>query len=352
MTFLRNCWYAAIWDQDLGFGVLVPRKIIGEPVVLYRTPAGTPVALSNICPHRFAPLHMGRLLPDGGVACGYHGLEFRQDGVCAVNPHDGNIPKTCRVRSYRVVAKDSMLWIWMGDAEPDLSQIPDFHFLDPTAGYDIVPRDQLRLECDYRLIMSNLLDLSHVSFLHDGILGNAETITAKIDVQVTDDTVEVRRDSYNAPPPKLFDLLFKNDGAPVDLWNSMRWNAPANLRNDAGVCAPGAARSDGAGILSAHLLTPESETSTLYFIAAARQKTSHRSDKPMEDIRSQLTELRRIAFELQDTPMIQAQQAMMKDYPELTQRPLHLAIDAAPNQAQAMLNRRIGKEQAAALASN
>lgn len=347
MAFLRNCWYAAMWEQDLPVGKMIARTLLGEPLVFYRNPTGAPVALVDICPHRFAPLHLGRLLPQGGVACGYHGLEFSDDGRCNHNPHEDRIPSSCRVRSYPVVARDSMLWIWMGDAAADPSLIPDYFFLDPANGFQVVPRDHLHMPVDYRLIIANLLDLSHVSFLHEGILGNTETAKAKIDVTTAPGRVEVSRFSRNVPPPEMFDLLFRADGERVDIWNSMLWQSPSNMRNDAGVCPPDGDRADGAGILSAHILTPETETSTFYFIAAARQKTRFVSPSAPEEIRAKLAELRRIAFEMQDAPMIKAQQQMIENYPHQTRRPAFLAIDAAPAQAQTMLKKQIEDEQAA-----
>jgi vanillate O-demethylase monooxygenase subunit len=126
----------------------------------------------------------------------------------------------------------------------------------------------------------------------------------------------------------------------------MLWQAPSNLRNNAGVCPPGGDRDEGAGILSAHILTPETQTSTYYFIAAARQKTRFVCPAPPDDVRARLAELRHLAFEMQDAPMIKAQQHLMEAYPRHTRRPTFLKIDAAPAQAHATLNKLVGEEDA------
>ncbi len=99
----------------------------------------------------------------------------------------------------------------MGDETPDPALIPDYHFLDPANDFAVVPRDHLHMRVDYRLIISNLLDLSHVSFLHDGILGNAQTAIADIEWKKAPDEVEVSRFSANVSPPEMFDLMFLND---------------------------------------------------------------------------------------------------------------------------------------------
>src|SRR4051795_5850477 len=79
-TYLRNAWYVAAWSDDLVDGQLLPRKIMHEPVVLYRKPDGKIAALEDRCPHRFAPLSMGKVVRDDVVQCPYHGLEFDATG--------------------------------------------------------------------------------------------------------------------------------------------------------------------------------------------------------------------------------------------------------------------------------
>ncbi len=56
--FLRNVWYMAAWAEEVGEGLL-SRRIAGRKLVLFRAADGTPVALEDRCPHRFAPLSLG-----------------------------------------------------------------------------------------------------------------------------------------------------------------------------------------------------------------------------------------------------------------------------------------------------
>ena len=86
-TYLRNAWYVAAWSDDLLDGQLLPRTIMKEPIVLYRKSDGKVVALEDRCPHRFAPLHMGKIVNGDCVQCPYHGLEFDASGACVLNPH-------------------------------------------------------------------------------------------------------------------------------------------------------------------------------------------------------------------------------------------------------------------------
>jgi len=157
MPFLQNAWYVAAWSSELGDDP-IGRYFLDQPVVMYRDSARRPVALTDRCPHRFAPLHLGRVQGDR-IACGYHGLVFSSDGRCVHTPHgDNTIPAKADLRSYPVVERDGVIWIWMGNpASADPSQIIDTHFMvdpgfAPVAGY-------LHVKANYQLIIDNLLDL-------------------------------------------------------------------------------------------------------------------------------------------------------------------------------------------------
>src|SRR5207245_8233707 len=61
-TYLRNAWYVAAWSDDLADGQLLSRTILKEPIVLFRKSDGHIAALQARCPHRFAPLHLGKVV--------------------------------------------------------------------------------------------------------------------------------------------------------------------------------------------------------------------------------------------------------------------------------------------------
>ncbi len=332
MAFLKNVWYVAMWSENLRSGAMEQRVLLNQSLVFFRTEEGRPVALRDRCPHRFAPLHRGRVLANGRVQCGYHGLVFDAGGACVHNPHRaGRIPAQARVDAFPVVEKHSLIWIWMGDAPPDESLIPDFHVLDADSPLPISKRDCLKMAVGADLIVNNLLDLSHVTFLHAGILGNEEMAAAEITVEERGNTLYVRRESLRIPPPELFDMLYRRDGAPVNLRNEIRCDAPGNFLNDVTVCAPDLPSDQATGIFGTHFLTPETETSTHYHFAAARQNPLPLPPDQRPEIEKRLSDLRRYAFEMQDEPMILAQQREIDRAggPDAL-RPVLLEIDAGP----------------------
>jgi len=183
MSFLRSAWYTTMWGQDLAPGKLESRIIVGQPLVLIRDEEGVARALSGICPHRFAPLHFGNVKADGTLQCAYHGLEFDREGNCVRNPHgEGRAPTGCRLRLFPIIEKDTILWVWMGEDAADRSKLPDYGFLTRAAPGDEIrvqsKRDWLSMDANYRLVIANLLDLSHVPYLHDGLSGNATQVAA------------------------------------------------------------------------------------------------------------------------------------------------------------------------------
>lgn len=347
MAFLHNTWYVALWSQDLPVGETRARTILGEPLVFFRTPEGEVTALIDECPHRFAPLHKGRLLPGGRIQCPYHGLEFDGTGKCVRNPHgNGQIPASLQVKRYPVIQKHSLLWIWMGDKPADPALIPDFSVLDEDSPLPVSKRDWITMPSNYQLITDNLMDLSHVSFLHDGILGNEETVDAQIGMEQNGDTLAVTRFMPNVRVPGLFDLLFRRDGKPVDLWFKMRWDAPGCMLNDAGAMPVGGTKDQGTGIFGAHLLTPETETTTHYHFAAARQNPIPFPPDVADDVQRKLGELRRFAFEEQDEPMIHMQQrALLRTGGLDSRKPVLLSIDVGPVRCRRVLESRIASEK-------
>jgi phenylpropionate dioxygenase-like ring-hydroxylating dioxygenase large terminal subunit len=331
MPFLRNCWYVAFWGQDLSVGELVPRRILDEPLVFYRQEDGIVRALVDACPHRFAPLSLGRLLPNGHLQCGYHGLEFDGAGACIRNPHaSGRIPPNARVTSYPVVEKHSLVWIWMGDRPADANLIPDFSLFEKSDPAHVSKRDWMRMNANYMLINENLLDLSHASVLHDGILGNEDMIPAKIDVLQDGRRISVVRFMPDVPVPALYDQLFRRDGRKVDIWAEQRWDCPGCFINDTGATEPGGERAAGTGVYGTHFLTPETESTTHYHFAAVRQNPRSWGEPIDSELRQIVSDLRRRAFEDEDKTIIDAQQRNFDDPAIDTSHPVVLEVDVGP----------------------
>ncbi|MCP5144403.1 MAG: aromatic ring-hydroxylating dioxygenase subunit alpha [Gammaproteobacteria bacterium] len=166
--FLKESWYVFGWERDLDqAGGILGRVIIGEPVVIWRTAGGELRAMADRCPHRHAPLSRGRVEGDS-IRCMYHGMTLGSDGRCTGMPLLDE-PPDAGVRVYPVVAKDSWLWVWMGNPEnADESFIPDAFGIDDPA--QPMRASSIEYQANFQLVHDNLCDLSHVDFVHSGTL--------------------------------------------------------------------------------------------------------------------------------------------------------------------------------------
>jgi len=344
-AFLRNAWYAAAWSDGIGDGQLVARTIMNEPIVLYRKANGDVAAIEDRCAHRFAPLHMGKIVNGDRIQCPYHGLEFDGTGACVRNPHGAkNIPPRARVKSYPVIEKHQAVWIWMGAAPADAGKIPDFGILDNVPELHTTKRDNIVIRANYQLIIDNLLDLSHTSYLHDGVLGNRDTVESEITVEQDGDDVVVGRLATNSSPPGMFAPFWPNHPPRVDKFTKMRWMAPSTLRLFTGICKMGAPHDTGTGYHAIHLLTPENERSTHYFFSAVRWGVKTAEAKLNRDLQKRIAEMRRFAFEEQDAPVIEAQQKNIESATTPLE-PVILAVDVGCVRYKRVLGKMLEAEQ-------
>lgn len=345
-TYLRNAWYVAAWSDAVGDGGVLGLTIMNEPVVLYREGTGRIAAIEDRCSHRFAPLSMGKVLGGNRIQCPYHGLEFDRTGKCVHNPHGNkNVPSRAHIKSYPVVEKHKAIWVWMGDKPADESKVPDFSMLDNVPELHTTKRDKITIKANVELIIDNLLDLSHTAFLHEGVLGNADTVNSEITVEQDGNNVTVGRISRDATPPGMNKLMWPQSPERVDKHAFIKWMAPSTLRLMTGICPVGSPAETGTGYHAVHLLTPETDRTTHYFFTAVRYNVKTTDETLNRDIQNKIAEMRRFAFEEQDAPVIEAQQRTI-DNAERALEPLTLAIDVGPVRYKQVLKKLLAEEQA------
>ncbi len=303
--FLDNAWYAASWSDEVG-QCLFERTIIGRSVLFYRDQDGVALAFDNACPHRSAPLHLGKLHGDV-VECPYHGLRFNREGQCIHNPHGNQkIPPRARTRKYPLVERHAMLWIWMGEPDfADPAAIPDFS-CHTDARFPTV-KGVIEMHGYYELITDNLMDLTHVEFVHEGILGSEAIKRGEHSMEQAGTTIWSNRWCPDGLAPPAWDAMFGNYGKPVDHWLYMRWDAPAHMLLDVGITPKGRPREEGIWMYGTDILTPKDAGSTYYFWGVSR--AHGRDDPAMGALWEQAIDA---AFGHQDKPMIEAQQALIR----------------------------------------
>jgi vanillate O-demethylase monooxygenase subunit len=255
------------------------------------------------------------------------------------NPHgNGAIPPRARVKAYPLVERHHALWIWMGEASaanPEL--IPDFSLYDDASL--ISSRGYLRVSANYELINDNLLDLSHAAFIHPFLTNEGYASRSRSDVKQDGTTVWSYLWNDDEPLTPLFKMVWDGKGDRCDMRAHMRWTAPSALLLDVGVTNVGAPPADGPALPSAHLLTPETETSTHYFWMVGRNRR-HEDQELGNAIHAGIQR----TFLTEDEPMIARIAENMGGAEFWSLRPAILPGDAAALRARRVLAELLANE--------
>lgn len=346
MTFLRNAWYVAAWDTEVS-RTLFAREILGESILMYRKEDGTPVAMSNRCPHRFAPLHKGKLKGDV-VECPYHGLQFDCTGQCVKNPHPGGngpIPQRARLNHYPLLEKWGALWIWLGHKTPDESLLPDFSWIDKRDQWREV-RDFWPVNAHYELITDNLMDLSHLCYVHPGGLGSdPANVTREMVEDVREgNTYWCKRSTkgIDASP----DLMSVNPALKqfkCDKNNNVRWNAPAHVAILLDYRKAGTVDEQLTSLKIAMMMTPMTASGdrTWHFWSIAR---NFRLDS--KEVDAMIRHEAAVGLEQQDSGIIEGQWQNMRTPDVFGLKLAALPGDVTPNRIRRALAKMIADEQA------
>ena len=320
--FVRNCWYVIAWDHEVPHDALFTRTVLGEAILLYRTADGTITALRDRCCHRLAPLSKGRKEGDC-VRCGYHGLLFDATGRCIEIPGSETVPAKAVVQRYPVTVKNKWVFVWMGDpARADLALLPDnFSCDDP--GWDYVP-GYMHYATPQQLICDNLLDFSHLSYVHEKTLGGSTAIAqARADIEAVPRGIKVTRKVHDVPPPPYYSAVRQQPGN-LDRWFIYDFVLPGTLLMHSGGRPVEDAEADMSRAVRLHscqTVTPETDTTTHYFFQQSR-----RVEDGDHAIAEALYRSLLVAFE-EDRAMITAQSKSIATDPNAPM--MLLAMDAA-----------------------
>jgi phenylpropionate dioxygenase-like ring-hydroxylating dioxygenase large terminal subunit len=338
--FLRNAWYVAAWDHEVGEAPKAVR-LLGEDIVLFRRTDGRVAALEDACPHRRLPLSMGRVQGDR-IECGYHGMTFDGSGACTRVPGGGRIPAAARVRAYPLEPRYGLLWVWMGDpaaADPSTIHAVE-HWGDPAWGVN--RGDSMTIACHYLHLTDNLLDPSHVAWVHPGSFGNAACEDTPLEVHVSDEGVRVQRWMRDVEPAPFYARFLPFSGR-CDRKQHYEVRVPCQalaraVFAPAGTGGDGAALPDATFVMDSHnFFTPVDAGTTRYFWFQLRNVAPDDAE-----VSAAFAASVRGAFE-EDRRVLEAVERGMA---RARTPPLGLPIDAGPLRFRRLLAKRIEAEAA------
>ncbi|RTE10586.1 aromatic ring-hydroxylating oxygenase subunit alpha [Paenibacillus whitsoniae] len=169
-TTLMNEWHPVLLSSALGDK---PEAVIllGEKLAVFRTSNGVH-AFKDLCIHRGVPLSLGKIKEDE-LVCAYHGWSYNGCGACTRIPslpkHQA-IPSKAKAQVYSCVEANGLIWVCLGTPSrplpPVCGFIPD--------GFKEVFMGPYTLQAAGPRVVENFLDVSHLMFVHEGLLGDAD----------------------------------------------------------------------------------------------------------------------------------------------------------------------------------
>lgn len=248
------------------------------------------------------------------------------------------------MRSYAVLERHGLVWLWLGDAQnADESKLPDYSAIDEARCF--ASRRYLSVKANYQLETDNIMDLSHIQFLHPSTLGSSAVKDGVTKVEQDGHTVYSRRFISGE---RISGFLEQTFGVPpgslVDRWLDVRWAPPASMLLTVTIGVSGRPRSEARTILIPHIFTPATESSTHYWFASCFDRQLY----PDGDSRAEqhVTGLMR-PFVDEDLPMLEAQQSVIGDKDFWSLKPVLLPTDAAAVRARRLHDDLLKREREA-----
>jgi vanillate monooxygenase len=341
--FPKNAWYVAATPDEIDEKPL-GRTVCNEKIVFWRPRAGEVAALEDFCPHRGAPLWLGTVC-EGSLVCGYHGLAMGCEGKTVSMPGQ-RVQGFPKIRAFPVVEKYGFIWVWPGDpAKADVSKIHPLEWAEsPDWAYG---GGLYHVKCDYRLMVDNLMDLTHETYVHTTSIGQKEIDETPVTTKAEGDHVTTSRfmDNVMAPPFWRANLRGNHlpDDQPVDRWQVCHFHPPSHVMIEVGVALAGrggynAEPKDKVYSIVVDFLTPETDTTMWYFWGMARNFNV--KDKALT---KQIRDGQAKVF-AEDTQVLEQQQQNLLRWPQ--RRLLMLNIDAGGVQARRIIDKVMAAERA------
>jgi phthalate 4,5-dioxygenase len=163
--WMRLYWQPVALSEELDAErAVVPVRVLGEDLVLFRNDTGATGLIDRRCAHRGADLSLGRL-EHGGLRCYFHGWLYGPGGSCLdtpAEPADSPLKSKVRNRSYPVTERNGIVWAYLGQGVPpglpalDCFAAPD-EYTFAFKGY---------LDCNWLQALEVGIDPAHASYLH------------------------------------------------------------------------------------------------------------------------------------------------------------------------------------------
>lgn len=147
----------------------IRRVVATVPVVLFRGTEGQPAALVDRCPHRGVALSLGKV-DDGCLVCPFHGWRFDGRGTNVGVPWNPDVRRD-RLGAEALPVREigGLVWVYtaVGEAPVGEPSVPDELLRDDVRLAGLA----YRFDAHWTRAMENMLDDSHLPFVHARTIG-------------------------------------------------------------------------------------------------------------------------------------------------------------------------------------
>lgn len=218
LSFVPQSWYPLCASNELRRRPRLSR-LAGDPLCLFRDDRGEAQCVSDVCPHRGAPLHAGRVR-EGRIACPYHGFEFDGTGRLRFVPSETgcrvgaceSCPESSILRAYPTRETGGYVWAFY-DRSASSDDLPLLAMATPIPTPPelsdpswFFTQGEYAFDSPWQPVFENALDNSHIHFLHADSFGNPNA-------------PEIRDVETRATDPGVAEATFTLTNKPVNpLW--------------------------------------------------------------------------------------------------------------------------------------
>lgn len=167
---IQNQWYAVLSSKQVKKNKMIGVTRLSEKLVFWRDDAGKVYCIYDKCCHRGASLSTGKLAEDH-IQCPFHGFLYDGSGKVTRIPANGKNAKVAenyRVNAYQARDAYGLIWVWYGDYNADLPEIPFFGELAQGFTYGEISETW---SVHYTRAVENQLDVVHLPFVHKTTIG-------------------------------------------------------------------------------------------------------------------------------------------------------------------------------------